>query len=193
MRTLYQYWAWERYEHNNWSMVMQRQHPLLELPLPLGLCSLGALRSYFSAPTRKNLVLFVFFSAPPYYRCSAAKYPFRPPQNVFGPQFFFAALRKTVGLCSLGALKSSFSAPKRENLVFFFLLFRRRLVMVLGGQITFSIPQFFFRRLFLFSAPFFGAQNQKSAFSAGAQGVKAYLEVYWPFAGGLSAVGANFA
>ena len=67
---------------------------------------------------------------------------------------------RTVGLCSLGALKSYFSAPKRKNFGFFFSFFRRRLVMVFGGQITFSTPQkcfsapnFFFRRFFFFGAP----------------------------------------
>ena len=32
MPTSYQKWVWEREEHINWYMVMQRQHPLLELP-----------------------------------------------------------------------------------------------------------------------------------------------------------------
>ena len=76
---------------------------------------------------------------------------------------------------------------RRPKVVFFgaqaeknFFFFRGRLVMVFGGQITFSNPpktfsaptiffrppMFFFRRLFCL----FGAQNQKSAFSAGAYG-----------------------
>ena len=51
--------------------------------------------------------------------------------------------------------------------------------MVFGGQITFFFraqkmffAAFFFRRSE--KPPFFGAQNQKSSFSAGAEGAKAY-------------------
>ena len=52
---------------------------------------------------------------------------------------------RTLGLCSLGAY---FSAPKRKKIGFFF--FRRRLVMVFGGQITFSTPQKVFSAAFFF-------------------------------------------
>ena len=49
--------------------------------------------------------------------------------------------------------------------------------MVFGGQITFSIPKNIFRFFFFFRSsekpPFFGAQNQTSAFSAGVEGEKA--------------------
>ena len=50
--------------------------------------------------------------------------------------------------------------------------------MVFGGQITFSTPKKYFSAAFLFfrrseKPPFFGAQNQKSAFSAGVEGAKA--------------------
>ena len=53
----------------------------------------------------------------------------------------------------LGALKSYFSTPKRENLSFFFSA-PPRYFMVFGGQTTFSTPQiFFFRPPNFFSAP----------------------------------------
>ena len=71
-----------------------------------------------------------------------------------------------VGLCSLGALKSYFSTPKRKKIVFI-LFFRRRLVMMFGGKITFSTlpktfsatnnffrhPNCFCRRLFFLRHP----------------------------------------
>ena len=50
---------------------------------PIGLCSLGALKSYFSASKRKNLCFF-FVSAPP-------RYGVRRPNNFFDPPFFFSA------------------------------------------------------------------------------------------------------
>ena len=74
---------------------------------------------------------------------------FSTPKKIVRSFFFFGA-PKTVGLCSLGALKSYFSAPKRKNLVFCF-FFRRRLVMVFGGQITLSNPpKHFAAALFFF-------------------------------------------
>ena len=52
--------------------------------------------------------------------------------------------------------------------------------MVFGGQITFSTPQkYFSAAFFLFrrseKPPFFGAQNQKSAYSACAEGAKSCI------------------
>ena len=79
----------------------------------IGLCSLGALKSYFSAPKRETSAFF--FLAPP-------RYGVRRPNNFFDPQKF----------------KSAWAGD--QSAAFFF---RRRLVMVFGGQITFSTPQKF--------------------------------------------------
>ena len=87
--------------------------------------------------------------------------------NEIAPFGLFASI---IGLCSLGALKSSFSAPKRKNLVFFcFVFFRRRLVMVFGGQITFSTPQVFFGPVFFFffpAPPRYGVRRPNNLFDS---------------------------
>ena len=81
---------------------------------------------------------------------------FRPPQFFFGPQcfffggfFVFSAPKTKNRLFRRAPKEQYFSAPKRKNLGFFF-FFRRRLVMVFGGQITFSIPQKYFSAAFFF-------------------------------------------
>ena len=56
----------------------------------VGLCSLGALKSYFSAPKRKNLGFSFSFSAPPRYGVRRPDNFFYPPNKISGPQFFFA-------------------------------------------------------------------------------------------------------
>ena len=82
------------------------------------------------------------FSTPP---------KFRPPNFVFGPQTFF-----------FGGF-FFFSAPKRKNLGSFF-FFRRRLVMVFGGQITFSTPQKYFSAFFFLDPMENADRKRKTAF-----------------------------
>ena len=113
----------------------------------LGLCSLGGLKSYFSAPKRKKIVFYFIFSAPSRYGVRRPNNFFDPPQKHFGPHIFFSAAfflfrrpKPKIGFFG-GRLRSNIF---RKNLGFFF--FRRRLVMVFGGQITFSTPQKYFRR-----------------------------------------------
>ena len=55
----------------------------------LGLCTLGVLKSYFSAPKRKNLVFSFSFSAPPRYCVRRPINFFDPPKMFFGSNFFF--------------------------------------------------------------------------------------------------------
>ena len=82
---------------------------------------------------------------------------------------FFRRTKTKIGFFG-GRLRSNmFRRPSGKTSAFFF-FFRRRLVMVFGGQITFSNPQKYFSAAFFY---FFGAQNQKSAFSAGVEGAKA--------------------
>ena len=110
---------------------------------------------FFGAQAEKPL-LFFFFPAPPRYGVRRPNYFFDSPKIFCGPQKCFAA----VFFFFIGALKNRrfsapktknrlfrraskeqyFSRPKRKNLGFFF-FFRRRLVMVFGGQMAFSTPQ----------------------------------------------------
>ena len=91
----------------------------------------GAQADFFFFFFRRRLVMVfdgqITFSTPPK--------TFSAPKSFFRPQFFFSAA-------------FFFSAPKRKNLCFCF--FRRCLVMVFGGQITFSIPPKYFSAAFFF-------------------------------------------
>ena len=76
------------------TLYLNVYHNLL-FPLFLGLCSLGAVKSCFSAPKRTNLVFFFFLCAASLW-CLTAKYFFRPPPKkirppifLFGPHIFF--------------------------------------------------------------------------------------------------------
>ena len=96
------------------------------------------------------------------------------------PPFFGAKNQKSAFSAGVeGAI--FFEAQAEKPRLFFF--FRRRLVMVFGGQMAFSTPPKYFaapknisRRLFSFflGAPknrrFSAPKNQKSAFSAGVEG-----------------------
>ena len=113
---------------------------------------------FFGAQAEKNRFVFfrrrlvmvfggqITFSTPP-KNISAPTYFFRPP-NFFSAAFFFSAPKTKNRIFRRAPKGQYFSAPKRKNLGFFF--FRRRLVMVFGGRITFSTPPKFFQRLFSF-------------------------------------------
>ena len=72
-----------------------------------------------------------------------------PPKNLSAPiNFFFRRPKPKIGFFG-GHLRSNiFRRPSGKTSFFFF--FRRRLVMVFGGQITFSTPKIFFGGFFFF-------------------------------------------
>ena len=99
----------------------------------IGFCSLGGLKSYFSAPKR---IFFFFFFGAVSFMVFGGQITFRPPpktfrtpQFFFGPQFFFfgaflffSAPETKNRLFRRAPKEQYFSAPKRKNLVLFFIL-----------------------------------------------------------------------
>ena len=98
----------------------------------------GRLRSnIFRRPSEKTS--FFFFSAPPRYGVRRPNNFFDPPKKISAPKcFFIRGPKPKIGFFG-GRLRSNiFRRPGGKTSFFFF--FRRRLVMVFGGQITFSTP-----------------------------------------------------
>ena len=102
---------------------------------------------FFSTPSRNGVRRPNNFFAPPPKNS-------RPPQFFFAPHFFFfrrlfcfiGAQNQKIGFFG-GRLRSNiFRRPSGKTSAFFF--FWRRLVMVFGGQITFSTPQKYFSAAF---------------------------------------------
>ena len=90
----------------------------------------------------------ITFSTPP-KNISAPPIFFRPPIFFFGGFFFFRRLKPKIGFLG-GRLRSNiFRRPSGKTSAFFF-FFRRRLVMVFGGQITFSTPHKYFSAAFFY-------------------------------------------
>ena len=100
---------------------------------------------------RRRLVMVfggqIIFSTPP-QKISA-------PTIFFAPHFFSAAFlffrrpKPKIGFFG-GRLTSNIFRRPSGKTSFLFLFFRRRLVMVFGGQITFSTPQKYFAAAFFF-------------------------------------------
>ena len=115
---------------------------------------------FFGAQAEKKR--FFFFSAPSRYGVRRPNNFFDPPPKKFGPHNFFSApdffFRRL--FCFFGAQnqKSAFSAGVKGAIFFgaqaekprLFFFFRRRFVMVFGGQITFSTPRKYFSAAFFF-------------------------------------------
>ena len=140
--------------------------------------------AFFGAQAEKNRFFFrhrpvmvfggkITFSTPP-KTFSAANNFLRPPVFFFGAQnqnselfrapiifcgthFFFSAPKTKNRLFRREPKEQNFSAPKRKNLGFFF-IFWRRPVMVFGGEITFSTPEKYFAAAFFF---FLGAPKNR--------------------------------
>ena len=115
-----------------------------------------------------------------------------PPKNsapkiFFGPQsffsaFFFSAPKTQNRLFRRAPKEQYFSAPKRKHLGFFLAPPRygvRRPNNFFDPPKIFFGPQKYFSAFLFFRCsekpPLFGAQNQKSAFSAGAEGAKSCI------------------
>ena len=114
-----------------------------------------------------DFFFFFFFLAPSCYGVRRPNNFFDPPKNIFGPQIFFSPpnffFRRLFFFPApktknrLFRLRSNiFRRPSGKTSVLFF--FRRRLVMVFGGQITFSIPPKYFSAAFFF---FLGAPKNR--------------------------------
>ena len=120
----------------------------------------------------------ITFSIPPKI-VSAPTIFLRPPVFFFGCFFVFSAPKTKIGFFG-GRLRSNFFGAQAEKPRFFFFFSAPPRYGVRRPNNFFAPPQIFFGGFFLFfrrseKPPFFGAQNQKSSFSAGAEGAKSCI------------------
>ena len=131
-----------------------------------------------------DFFFFFFFSTPSRNGVRRPNNFFDPPQNKNGPpnffsppNFFFRRPKPKIGFFG-GRLRSNiFRRPSGKTSAFFFFSAPPR-YDVRRPNNFFDPPKLFFGGFFLFfrrskKPPSFGAQNQKSAFSAGVEGAKA--------------------
>ena len=126
---------------------------------------------FFGAQAEKNRLFILFyrrrlvmvfggeitFSTTP-KTFSATNIFFRPPIVFFRRLFFFWRPKPKIGFFG-GRLRSNiFRRPSGKTSAFFFCFFRRRLVMVFGGQMTFSTAQKYFAAAFFL---FLGAPKNR--------------------------------
>ena len=117
----------------------------------------------------------IIFSTPP--KNISAPTIFFAPHFFFGGFFVFSAPKTKNRLFRRAPNEQYFSAPKRKNLFLFFIFSAPPRYGVRRPNNVFDPPKIFCGGFFFFrrseKPPFFGAQNQKSAFSAGIEGAKA--------------------